>query len=327
MPLRPLQSADAPASGSSDLAADPASGPTSGSSSEGSGSVERAPTGCVPTGWSAVDAALTDRGERGRGLARHGVHEWFGTSFEGAAAGRAAPSRRDADHAPPLLLLAHLAARAVEDALERGAPAHVLWIGRRVWPYPRTLVDGSRLVECDGAEDAEGGADLLRGGLLRTDLALDERAAHANARSALVERSLFVDPPDDGQRLWTIDAALRCPDVTAVVADGARLGMAATRRLQLAASGANGRGALALLARPPSELGEISAAATRWVIARAPARGHAPRWRARLLRVKGAQLFRGARTARAPGNAWAVRGGSALDLAALVDRTTARGVG
>ena len=99
-----------------------------------------------------------------------------------------------------------------------------------------------------------------------------------------LDQHLFVDPPDAATRLWAIDLALRCPAVAVTVADGSRLDMAATRRLQLAAHAGGGLG---LLARPPWEISELSAAATRWSIRVCPSRTGRPNWKIRLLRCKG----------------------------------------
>jgi protein ImuA len=108
----------------------------------------------------------------------------------------------------------------------------------------------------------------------------------------LLRRSVFIDPPDDGTRLWAIDAAARCSAAAAVVADGSGLDLAATRRLQLAAEAGS---ALVLCARPPGELECLSAAATRWRVHCArladenPSLNPSlnPRWIVELLRCKG----------------------------------------
>ena len=196
----------------------------------------------VPTGWRAVDEGL------GGGLARGALHEWCGLVD---AQGRGAPPKPwRLQWAPPLFLLMHLATRGLEDARARaqdGEETRVLWIGRKVWPYPNALAAESR---------------------------------------ALLSQSVFVDPPDEQSRLWAIDLALRCPSVTAVVADGQGLRIAHSRRLQLAAEAG---GTLALLARPAWELPELSTATTRWRIWRAAARDDArrPRFELELVRRKG----------------------------------------
>jgi hypothetical protein len=224
---------------------------------------ERRAASAVLTGWGRVDALLGVRGpmkecEPAPGLARGVLHEWCG-----AAAG---PRAR---WTPPLILLAHLAGRALAAAEEPGSaggaepPRHVPWIGRAVWPYPVLL--------------ARPGA-----------------AAGAGEAGALVERSLCVDPPDAARRLWALALALRSPSVAAVVGDARGLDLTATRRLQLAAEAG---GALALLARPPQEERRLSAAATRWRVRLVPTCGSAPRfprWSVELLRVKGIQELRGA---------------------------------
>lgn len=104
----------------------------------------------------------------------------------------------------------------------------------------------------------------------------------------LLGRSVFIDPSCDAERVWAIDQALRCRGVSCVVADGTRMDMGVSRRLQLAA--ARG-GVLGLLARPPDELARLSAARTRWRVTPTPnpdARFYpAPRWTVELLRCKG----------------------------------------
>ncbi|MEE8460043.1 MAG: hypothetical protein V3S08_09215 [Phycisphaerales bacterium] len=127
-----------------------------------------------------------------------------------------------------------------------GNQAGVVWIGRRCWPF-------------------------LQG------LAPDDRGV-------LLRQSIFIDPPDVMTRLWAIDLAARCPAVAAVVADGSRLDMAATRRLQLAAEAGS---ALVLCARPPGEIDHLSAATTRWRVRCASSADKIPRWNVELLRCKG----------------------------------------
>ncbi len=191
----------------------------------------RKSAGAVPSGW-------------GRDLARGALHEWFAAT-------------------PPLCVLAHLAWQALEERQGR-----VLWIGRRVWPYPRALVRDFG----------------VRAGNQELELARLPRADRPDDANLLLHRSLFVDAPRPASRLWAVDVALRCPAVTAVVADASGLDMAATRRLQLAAEAGRGFG---LLARPPREERELSAAATRWRVKRAPAGAAGnPRWSLRLLRAK-----------------------------------------
>ncbi len=168
-----------------------------------------------------------------------GIHDWFTPP-----AGPDAPAER---RFPPLGVLAGV---ALDDIADRPPGGRVLWIGRRCWPYPPSLV-------------GPGG---------------DQR---------LLERSVFVDPPTRDERLWAIDVALRSPAALVVIADGAGLTMAGSRRLQLAAEAG---GTIGLLARPHHERGELSAAATRWLVSPGPAdrlRPAAPTWTVELLRRKG----------------------------------------
>lgn len=127
----------------------------------------------------------------GVGLRLRALHEWFTGSTN--AHGR--------DWSPCVLPLLDVVARG----LTHGHVSRVVWIGRRVFPYPPALACCSRL--------------------LRT--------------------SIFVDPPNASARLWAIDLALRTTAPTAVIADGQGLTLASTRRLQLAASAGQGVGLLA----------------------------------------------------------------------------------
>ncbi|MEK6702742.1 MAG: hypothetical protein AABZ53_10800 [Planctomycetota bacterium] len=136
------------------------------------------------------------------------------------------PSPTPADWSPPLLTLVHLARQATHRALGIGEGSRwTVWVGRRVWPYGHALI---------------------------------QRAAQTQTLS----RSLFIDAPECGPRLWSIDAALRCPG-TVVVADASRHDTASSRRLQLAAEAG---GSIGIFARPPQELAWISLASTRWVV-------------------------------------------------------------
>ncbi len=175
----------------------------------------------VSTGWDRADAALEG------GLRRGALHEWFG------------PEGLRGAWTPALLILIHLARRAIADAA--GVPqGWTVWIGKKVWP-----------------------------------------AIHAipHVRS----RALFIDAASGGDRLWAIDAALRCPGLV-VIADGSGLDAPGTRRVQLAAEAG---GSLGLIARPGREIRSISAAATRWRVDPAVSRGEGPRWRVELVRCKG----------------------------------------
>lgn len=171
----------------------------------------------------------------GGGIPCHGLHEWWGAMPDARA------------------VCVQLAWRAIaqDDRAQPGAWRHVAWVGRDAWPAP---------------------GDLVRG--LRAPLAwmFGGKAARSWPDARLHDRSLLVDVPphDAGARLWAIEQAARCGGVCAVVADGRGLDLAATRRLQLAASG------VLLLAlrgperRPGARRASPSACATRWTVARAP---------------------------------------------------------
>ena len=103
----------------------------------------------------------------------------------------------------------------------------------------------------------------------------------------VLERSVFIDPPTQDDRLWAIDQCLRSMAVSVIVADARGLTMANSRRLQLAAEAG---GAMALLSRPARERGELSAATTRWLVSPGPPDPLdpiAPTWTFELLRRKG----------------------------------------
>ncbi|MEQ9095176.1 MAG: hypothetical protein RIE32_02815 [Phycisphaerales bacterium] len=161
---------------------------------------------------------------------------------------------------PPISLCAGIASMDHREGLPKARDSTglsgglIVWIGRRCWPYPPALVS-------PGVGTA-GDAGLL-------------------------ERSVYVDPPTREDRLWAMDVALRSPAAAVVVADARGLSMAGSRRLQLAAEAG---GAVGLLARRPDERGEISAAATRWLVSPGPPEGAdpaRPTWTLRLLRRKG----------------------------------------
>jgi hypothetical protein len=106
----------------------------------------------------------------------------------------------------------------------------------------------------------------------------------------LLECSLFVTVRNADLRVWAMDVALRCPAVGAVIADGSAFSMAATRRVQLLAKSHQ---TWALLARPPWERHELSAAQSRWLVRPTLSGGRAfinPRWTLELVRCKGVQL-------------------------------------
>jgi len=249
----------------------------------------------VCSGWDAVDRALTSdplprfdtdalaKLSQG-GLARGAIHEWLCDECGNGGNGSVRPRWQ-----PSHSLFIHLACRAVEhNADDDGL---IIWVGRRVWPYASSL--WRTAVSCH------------------------------DDRLIVPHRSIFIDPPDDASRLWAIDLALRSAAANVVIADGSRLKMAESRRLQLAAE--RGR-TLALLARPAWEKGELSAASTRWRVRRSPSSSSAPRWIVELLRCKQAQGRSG--TLRGDLRAWEigyVSPGHLRLVADVVDRSDSQG--
>ncbi|MEX2213790.1 MAG: hypothetical protein WD768_06670 [Phycisphaeraceae bacterium] len=224
----------------------------------------------LSTGWEPIDALL-----RG-GLPRGAVHEWMvGEGIRGQGSGdRRQETGRNKGQSPrtpvrgvtrgvwcaPLCLFAHIARRAIKEC--ETPDRCVTWIGRRCWPHGYTLVGqetGDRRQEAGARNQKDSGLRTQDSGLRIQDSAL---------RTSLLSRSLFIDPPDRAARLWAIELSLRSPAVALVIADGSLLDMSATRKLQLAAEAGlrAGAGGIALLARPPHEQGEISAAVTRWTV-------------------------------------------------------------
>ncbi|MFO0963010.1 MAG: hypothetical protein U0625_08905 [Phycisphaerales bacterium] len=161
------------------------------------------------------------------GLPRQGLHEWCGVDLVG--------------------VLVHLAWQALlhDDAHHPGAMRRIVWIGAGVHPAPHAMVRGLR-------------APLL--GMFGAP------APRVWPDARLWERSILVDPPSDGVRLWAIEQAARCPGVCAVVADVGGFDFAATRRLQLAA-----HEVLLLGARAPRRAMPLSACSTRWRVEPVPA--------------------------------------------------------
>ncbi|MEG3181901.1 ImuA family protein [Sphingomonas sp. LT1P40] len=113
------------------------------------------------------------------------------------------------------------------------------------------------------------------------------------------KRVLYAEAADDAELLAIMEEGLRHRGLGAVVGEAQRVGMPATRRLQLAAEG--GRTIALLMKRHPryagDPLGAPSAAVTRWRVACAPSTplpvegvGRA-RWRLTLARQKGGEGF------------------------------------
>jgi hypothetical protein len=87
----------------------------------------------LPTAWPAIDQAI-------RGLPRAAIHEWFsGTGLlPGVPGATDKPSglKPGATWLPPLTPILHLARQAAANS-----PHPIVWIGRRIWPYPVTCPD------------------------------------------------------------------------------------------------------------------------------------------------------------------------------------------
>lgn len=171
----------------------------------------------------------------GGGLPCSGLHEWWGEPAEARA------------------VCAQLAWNALlaDERARPGAHRHVVWVGRAAWPAPGDVVRGLRAALCGMF-----GAPRVR--------------CWPDAR--LHDRSILVDVPahDAGARLWAIEQAARCAGVCVVVADGHGFDLAATRRLQLAATDV-----LLLSLRGPvcrrTDAVPPSACTTRWRVERVPA--------------------------------------------------------
>lgn len=180
------------------------------------------------------------------------VHEWFAAVDAGGSHG---------EWIAPHGVLVALAWKM----LRTSPPTQcVAWVGRRVWPSPRSLVavDGSREL-------------LARSIFVRTD-----------SSSCMEERA---------NRVWAAQQSLACDDVAAVIWDSDGFDMVASRRMQLAASRDQRRPpVLALCARPWSQRNMPTAASTRWVVHAHPCDGsdatgveRNPAWRAELVRGRG----------------------------------------
>lgn len=107
--------------------------------------------------------------------------------------------------------------------------------------------------------------------------------SRSRALAEVMARAIFVDT-DRSHRAFVLEAVLRCEATSFLIADGSEIDMTLSRRLQLAASAG---GAMALVLRPASELGELSAAATRWRVRSCRSDDDQPRWSIELLRCKG----------------------------------------
>ena len=128
----------------------------------------------------------------------------------------------------------------------------ILWIGKRSWPTPYALVQGTR--------DRE------------------------SATMPLLQSALFIDTSGDRMTLWALETALRSPAVNLVVADCPRLSLTTTKRLLLAA---RENRTTALLIRNSKDRALPSCAATRWVISPTPSPYDTPLWELSLITIRG----------------------------------------
>lgn len=211
---------------------------------------ERYQGAAAPRG-AAVATGFVDNALPRGGLERGAVHEWIGVDEveDGSQASHNSRTNRAAGWSPPLTLLVQIARQSL--AGHDSGAAHVVWIGRSIWPYAP---------------------------------ALDQREAHHARR--LLAASLFVQTETVRERVWAADLALRSGCIASVIVDGSGFDLSATRRLQLAAEAG---GSLCLLARPPWEQSLLSAANTRWVVRCCPTFTTSRRWTVELLRCKGVQ--------------------------------------
>lgn len=102
------------------------------------------------------------------------------------------------------------------------------------------------------------------------------------------ERILFVEAKRSADVLWAMEEGLRTKGLAAVFGEGVAADLTASRRLQLAAEGAE---KAALLLTPSAKRPALSAAATRWRVTALPSSTEdsepKARWRIELVRCRG----------------------------------------
>lgn len=133
----------------------------------------------------------------------------------------------------------------------------IAWIGKECWPTPLFLM-------------------MLSGG--------DQQLY-----SALIHRSLFINPQNEKSLLWSIETTLRNKAVDVIVAACPRISRVTTQRLALAAK--NNR-TTALLLRSAKDLSIPSCAASRWELEPIPATERALSWAVTLHKIRGASLHK-----------------------------------
>lgn len=232
----------------------------------------------VKTAWSAVDEALP-----GGGLARGALHEWIGTvetSDESSASDD--PAGRDENHC---LKQWHTDENRGLKQCRAGGYRRSISAGagyrRQPWNPPLGILQ--HLVRQSQASSPASGIVWIGPAVQPYPIAL---AAHAPAVESLLARSIFVRAVRPVERLFVTEMVLRSRAAKTVIADGSGFNLTATRRLQLAAETGS---TLCLIARPPWDEEELSAARTRWRIRGTPSPGRRQRWIVELLRCKGMQ--------------------------------------
>jgi protein ImuA len=103
------------------------------------------------------------------------------------------------------------------------------------------------------------------------------------------ERLIVVRARRPVEILWTLEEALRCRGLAAVLGEVPELSLTASRRLQLAARNS---GVTALLLRQRAETNAVTTAVTRWRVTALPGPGKPgetidPRWCVELVRCRG----------------------------------------
>lgn len=130
--------------------------------------------------------------------------------------------------------------------------ATIVWIGKRCWPSPFLLNS------------------------------LD--TAETPPAYRLLQRSLFIDPPNNASILWAIETCLRSRAVHLVIATCPRVSRTTTQRLAYVARTNN---TTALLLRAAADITAPTYATSRWSISPAPSAHDAARWELRLLKLTG----------------------------------------
>lgn len=128
------------------------------------------------------------------------------------------------DYAPPLSILAYLAHQALK--VTGQGERYVLWIGKAWWPTPYLL-------------------------------------SSIDPSFKLLSKSLFINPPNDKENLWCIEAALRSDAVGVVIGDSSKITLPTSRRLSLAAKSG---GTLGLILRDGKDVRLLTAAQSRWSV-------------------------------------------------------------